>query len=44
VGVVAADDREALKYYRKALRLGQKTAARKVLLLEKRLKSAAEQS
>lgn len=43
-GVVAADDREALKYYRKALRLGQKTAARKVLLLEKRLKSAAEQS
>ena len=44
LGVMAADDREAIKYYRKALRLGHRSAARKVSVLEKRLKSAAEQS
>ena len=44
VGVVAADDREALKYYRKALRFGYRSASRKVTLLEKRLRNAAELS
>ena len=44
LGVVSADDREAIKYYRKALRLGHRAAARKVLLLEKRLRNAVEQS
>ena len=37
LGVVAADDREALKFYRKAQRLGHPKAADKVAVLEKRL-------
>ena len=36
-GVVAADDREALKHYRKAQRMGLPAAAAKVAKLEKRL-------
>lgn len=41
-GVVVADDREAVKYYRKAQKLGHPEAAAKVELLEKRLQSKAE--
>jgi TPR repeat protein len=41
-GVVVADDLEAVKYYRKAQKLGHPEAAAKVELLEKRLQSKAE--
>jgi TPR repeat protein len=41
-GVVVADDREAVKYYRKAQKLGHPEAAAKVEILEKRLQSKAE--
>ena len=41
-GVVVADDREAVKYYRKAHKLGHPDAAAKVEALEKRLQSKAE--
>ena len=41
-GVVVADDREAVKYYRKAHKLGHPDAAAKVETLEKRLQSKAE--
>ena len=43
-GVVAADDREAIKYYRKAQKLGHGKAAAKVAVLEKRLQSHADPS
>lgn len=36
-GVVAADDREALRFYRKAQKLGHPKAAEKIVKLEKRL-------
>ena len=42
LGVVTADDREAVKFYRKAQRLGHPKAAEKVGLLEKRLREQAE--
>jgi len=35
--VVAADDREALRFYRKAQKLGHPKAAEKIVKLEKRL-------
>ena len=38
-GVVVADDREAIKYYRKAQKLGHNKAAAKVAMLEKRLQN-----
>ena len=41
-GVVVADDREAIKYYRKAQKLGHNKAAAKVAMLEKRLQSRSE--
>ena len=41
-GVVAADDREAIKYYRKALKLGVSTAASKVSVIEKRLQKLSD--
>ncbi len=40
-GVVAADDREAVKFYRKAQRLGHPNAAAKVEALERRLRNRA---
>lgn len=41
-GVVVADDREAVKYYRKAQKLGHPDAAAKVEILEKRLQNQAD--
>lgn len=41
IGVDGADEREAVKYYRKAYRLGYRKAALKVAELEKRLKAEA---
>lgn len=43
LGVVAADDREAVKFYRKAQRLGHPKAADKVEILEKRLHELADE-
>ena len=43
-GVVAADDREAVKFYRKAQRLGHPKAAAKVAMLEKRLRAGGNVS
>jgi TPR repeat protein len=39
IGVDVADRREAIKYYRKAFKLGYRKAAAKVTLLEKELKA-----
>ena len=41
-GVVIADDREAIRFYRKAQKLGHPNAAKKVTELEKRLENQAE--
>ena len=41
-GVVMADDREAVKFYRKAHKLGHPEAAAKVEILEKRLQDKAD--
>ena len=43
-GVVAADDREALRFYRKAQKLGHPNAAQKVMSLEKRVSARMEAS
>ena len=40
-GVDVADEREAIKYYRKALKLGYRKAAVKVAELERKLKTEA---
>jgi TPR repeat protein len=41
-GVVVADDREAIKFYRKAQKLGHNKAAAKVAMLEKRLQNRSD--
>ena len=42
LGVVVADDREAIKFYRKAQKLGHNKAAAKVAMLEKRLQNRSD--
>ncbi len=43
-GVVAADDREALRFYRKAQKLGHPNAAAKIMKLEKRVSARMDAS